>query len=947
MKGNECEVTAALIDSFISAEIPDPVEDPLGYILVSEFMMHGPCGKLNDKCVCMQNGVCSKHFPKVLQPETIFDENGFALYRRQNNDRFIYKNGKSLDSKWVVPYNMALLKKYQAHINVEWCNKTQVMKYLFKYVTKGPDYSKAMLQRIKTGEGTSRVVVDEIQEYFDCRYICEFDALWRIFGYTIHFKTPSVERLPVHLPGMNVVRFRLGADLTKIVNNDFLRKTMLTEWFVANQNYSKARTLTYCDFPTEWTWDTQARSWHERGGGESIGRIYYVNPTSGELYYLRTLLMIVKGATCYADLKTHGGRCYATFKEACAARGLLGDDTEWCRAFDEALVWGFGPRLRQLFVTMLIYCGVKSERDFFDRYWIDLADDIQYRTRKDMCNPSYVLSPERLKDMLLDELAEVFLKNGSKISDFNLPPKTTCEGVSYDNRLISEEMSYDFGRLVVEAPILFSKLNADQRSAYKSIVDTVCDGRSGFFFVSGFGGTGKTFLWNTIVAFLRGERKIVLTVASSGVASLLLPGGRTAHSRFKIPIDLDGAGFCDIKRGTNLSDLLRQTSLIIWDEALMTDRKCLEALDRTLRDILSVDDPLFANIPFGGMVVVLGGDLRQILPVIEGGTRAQVVAATITKSSLWQHVKVLTLTENMRLAVPDADVALKQEIALFSRWVLDLGEGKLPMSTREGEVEPTWVDIPEDLLVHTDGNKIDAIVSSVYTNFANNYQDNTYLRQRAILAPTNELAEEINEHVLSMVPSEGREYLSSDSIATSADTTKEVDVFYPLEILNKMTIVNFPEHKLVLKIGSPIMLLRNLSQSTGMCNGTRLVVTDLADHAIKAVIITGSHIGDVVYIPRIELTARKTKWPIVLQRRQFPVRLCYAMTINKSQGQTLSAVGLYLKTPVFSHGQLYVAVSRVTSRSSLKILIENDDKTCGSQTRNFVYPEVFQMAGSM
>ena len=94
--------------------------------------MHGPCGKLNDKCVCMQKGICSKHFPKEFQPETTIDENGFALYRRRKNGRFIYKNGKSLENRWVVPYNMALLKKYQAHINVEWCNKTQVMKYLFK-----------------------------------------------------------------------------------------------------------------------------------------------------------------------------------------------------------------------------------------------------------------------------------------------------------------------------------------------------------------------------------------------------------------------------------------------------------------------------------------------------------------------------------------------------------------------------------------------------------------------------------------------------------------------------------------------------------------------------------------------------------------------------------------------------------------------------------------------
>jgi ATP-dependent DNA helicase PIF1 len=138
------------------------------------------------------------------------------------------------------------------------------------------------------------------------------------------------------------------------------------------------------------------------------------------------------------------------------------------------------------------------------------------------------------------------------------------------------------------------------------------------------------------------------------------------------------------------------------------------------------------------------------------------------------------------------------------------------------------------------------------------------------------------------------------------------------------------------------MLLRNISQTTGLCNGTRLVVTRLAEKVIEAIVMTGSNIGDVVYIPRICLTVKDPKWPFTLHRRQFPIRICYAMTINKSQGQTLAAVGLYLKTPVFTHGQFYVAVSRVTSRKALRILIENEDGTCGSETRNIVFSEIFQ-----
>ena len=157
----------------------------------------------------------------------------------------------------------------------------------------------------------------------------------------------------------------------------------------------------------------------------------------------------------------------------------------------------------------------------------------------------------------------------------------------------------------------------------------------GLFFVCGHGGTGKTFLWNAILTHLRSRQKIVLAVASSGVASLLLPKGRTAHSRFKIPFDLDESSVCGVKRGTMLSELIQRTSLVIWDEAPMTHRHCFEALDRTMRDILSEHKAENANKPFGGKPIVLGGDFRQILPVVRKGSRSAIVNASITSSPLW------------------------------------------------------------------------------------------------------------------------------------------------------------------------------------------------------------------------------------------------------------------------------------------------------------------------
>jgi hypothetical protein len=182
LKGDTQQPSASFIDSLISAEIPDPMVDPLGYALVDEFMVHGPCGEHNVRCPCMKNGSCSKWFPKEFNDETLVDEKGFPVYRRRNLGHFVVRNRGSvkLDNRWVVPYNMQLLKRFQAHINVEWCNKTNLLKYLFKYLTKGHDVARVRFQHmfqcksfIPPGEPTGR---NEILEFIQCRYYSFFPS---------------------------------------------------------------------------------------------------------------------------------------------------------------------------------------------------------------------------------------------------------------------------------------------------------------------------------------------------------------------------------------------------------------------------------------------------------------------------------------------------------------------------------------------------------------------------------------------------------------------------------------------------------------------------------------------------------------------------------------------------------------------------------------------------
>ncbi|XP_057444949.1 uncharacterized protein LOC130737209 [Lotus japonicus] len=215
------------------------------------------------------------------------------------------------------------------------------------------------------------------------------------------------------------------------------------------------------------------------------------------------------------------------------------------------------------------------------------------------------------------------------------------------------------------------------------------------------------------------------------------------------------------------------------------------------------------------------------------------------------------------------------------------------------------------------------------------------IQERAILAPTLECVEEINNFMLGMIPGDETEYLSCDTPCKSDEDSGVNAEWFTSEFLNDFKCSGIPNHAIKLKVGVPIMLIRNIDQAAGLCNGTRMIINVLTKYIIVATVLNGNNMGETAFIPRMSLTPSNSDIPFKFQRRQFPVALCFAMTINKSQGQSLSHVGLYLPRPVFTHGQLYVALSRVKSRKGLKMLIIDDEGVVSNTTRNVVYQEVF------
>lgn len=308
----------------------------------------------------------------------------------------------------------------------------------------------------------------------------------------------------------------------------------------------------------------------------------------------------------------------------------------------------------------------------------------------------------------------------------------------------------------------------------------------GIIFLDAPGGTGKTFLLDLILAKIRMRGEIALAVASSGIAATLLEGGRTAHSAFKLPLNVNHAEnpSCNLSKRSGMATVLRITKLIIWDECTMAHKRSLEALDRTLRDFKDNQQTM------GGTLILLAGDFRQTLPVIPRSTPADELNACLKASPLWRNVTKITLSTNMRVHLLQDDSAQK-----FAKQLLNIGDGKIP-------ADPTTNEISFPLNFCQMQSSIQDVEQKVFPNLSRNYKNRGWLCERAILAPKNIDVNHINERIQLQIPGETTKYKSIDTVVDDDQV-----VNYPVEFLNSLEPPGMPPHILSLKVGSPIMLL--------------------------------------------------------------------------------------------------------------------------------------------
>ena len=486
-----------------------------------------------------------------------------------------------------------------------------------------------------------------------------------------------------------------------------------------------------------------------------------------------------------------------------------------------------------MFATIVVHCEPSDPKQLLNNFMSKLIADLRRRYIRNREAQKMLHDDTQAREYVLLEVSQELLKFGRGMEKYGLPSVDTA---LQDLPDLEEKKEVDLEALRMETKSQIICLNEEQMQAFTAVVSAALPGvtagepfkpvnsseclkeRNKVFFLDASGGTGKTFLIQAIHKLLRCRERKVIAVATSAVAASLLYRGRTAHSVFKIPIPCDSTSTCNISVESKLAQEMREVDLIIWDEVVMCNRYCIEAVDRALRDIMR------SEAPFGGKCVLFSGDYRQILPVIQGGSRAQVVNACFKSSALFSSIQILKPHENMRLNELRKDPLADKDALLFPEYLLRVGEGQA--LSDEGRI-----GLPKSInLIEAQGSdeKARLLVDNVFEGIETKYDDTDWLSSNAILTVKNSQLFRLNELIGNKIPGAYRRYLSADSVNCENELEQtEQELRYPQELLNRLSGgAAMPDHNLLLKNGFIVMLLRNICSEEGHANGTRYVVTE-------------------------------------------------------------------------------------------------------------------------
>ena len=455
------------------------------------------------------------------------------------------------------------------------------------------------------------------------------------------------------------------------------RETELTQFFEMNKANKrdglpdkKLPMLRYSDMPKEYVCINNKKWTKRKQKSDTIGRVDSIHPSAGDVFFLRALLHSdhCKGKTSHDDLKTVLGEKCNTYQEACQKLGMLQDDKEWEMALEDAADVGTCKNQLGLFVTIALWCEPADPRKLFDKFWLYWTDSIVSKAFKEqgvvLCNipvkeedtEELVATKEvdqaKLKTLLLLELKQLLHFSDKNLADIHLPEPTEEELAAVvaisggRSVVVRDELDFNSEEVRSRAADKKNNFTDEQHAIFNTVMEAVKNHTPKAVFIKAVGGGGKTYLLNGLLDEVRGLEMggcVALATATTGKAARHLSKGRTFHSRFKAPIYLSDECSLRIPTQSELAKLIKMSRLIVVDEATMLDNRLLQALDVCLRDIMETE------VVLGGKVVVFSGDFRQTLPVVQGASRAGIVARCLNQHALWRHFEVLKLTQNMRV----------------------------------------------------------------------------------------------------------------------------------------------------------------------------------------------------------------------------------------------------------------------------------------------------------
>lgn len=930
------------VDDWIWTNLPDAsIADGKLREKVLAYHIHKKCGKHNPSSPCMKvnpktkHKYCSKHYPQPFRTSMHTNTSGRAEYTRLNNgDKATIKckNGENktvdteIDNRDVVPYNPYLLMKYDSHICIDLVTANAVIAYLYKYAYKKED---GVTARITYGK-------DEIEAYRSVRYISSSEAIWHMFGFHTNDRFPSVELLYVHHAGEQPVIHDEAdePEQRQAAANNAVSNLMRYFGRPVNQQCSG---LTYPEYYERYSIEKDRRSskrrrptedevddedivpsdtpfFRDRYGNyvylktkQSVSRLQYMSPDQGDIWFLR-LLLIKRAAYTFSELRSINNIEYPSYEKCARELGLVHDVDEYTICIQEAMEFSTARELRRLYTTLILHGAPASQ--LWELFHEDLSQDF-----------TTTMAADASEHAALKHIDLMLAKHGKSTNQFGLPT-VEHDNTEYD-RLLHAFNRFEQAEVYRD---MKPNLTVEQQNIFDKVTTSALHDTGGVYMIDAPAGTGKSYTICAISAHLRAQGKLVLCAASTGIAALLLPGGLTAHSTFKLPFgdDATEGSVCGVKAETQRAEVLKKSSLIVWDEIVMSSKFSPEALHLTLQDLCQND------LPFGGKTILFSGDWRQVAPVLQYGTEVEIVERAFLSSYLWEHVHRFRLTKSMRT---------KDDLP-YAKTVLAIGEGKIePVQLNDGSaaipLKHTFTnDDGSETTCQIDGTtEFQDLIDKVYPDLLQS--DHRTYNDRAILAATNDNVDSINEFILDKMPGRVHHLLSSDKIVTDDD---EMPNSISVEYLNKVDVAGTPPHDLNLKIGALVFFIRNINFDSGLVNGKKGIIRGISRRIIDVEVISDE--APIVKIPRICFEIKVGARGITFHRFQFPVRLCYAMSINKSQGSTLTYVGLDLRGEVFCHGQLYVAVSRTTCRDNILCLVQPDRLIDGvPHVHNVVFTE--------